>query len=321
MTSDGSGQSTKPQNSAVRRLLDSLPSNTIGALWILLAAFFFTIMATLIKWLGEDMSVFQILFIRQCVMALIAAPKIIHGLPNSLKTKRLDLQLARIGCAMFAMLCGFTAIIQLPLADATALSFSKTFFLTIFAIFFLGETVGFHRWGATLAGFIGVVLMLNPGGEGLVDPYALLAILGAAAAGMVMIIIRILARTDQPSTILTYQAVGVGILILGPALYFWRQPSLEEWALLGLLGFASWAGQMCNIRAFRAGEATAIASLDYSRLIYASVFGVIIFNQWPSQKTLIGAAIIIVAALYTIHREAARGRQLARAAEGRGYNN
>lgn len=298
-----------------------LPSNTVGALWILLAAFLFTIMASLIKLAGETMSVYQILVVRQVIMILIVAPKVLPGLPTSLATKRPDLQAVRVVFATTAMLCGFTAIIHLPLADATTLSFSKTFFITIFAIFILGETVGLHRWGATIVGFLGVLLMLKPDGSGFVDYYALLAIAGAASAGMVMVILRILTRTDAPTTILTYQAVFVGLLMLGPAIYTWKTPTLWEWGLLISLGIFSWAAQMCNIKAFQAGEATAIASLDYTRLLYATVIGFLLFNQWPSIETILGAAIIIGASLYTVRREAKRGRKLARAAEGRGYNN
>lgn len=183
----------------VTSLTENLPSNTIGALWILLAAFLFSIMVTLIKLLGKDLTVFQILVIRQGIMLAIVAPKILSGLPTSLATKRPGLQLTRIVVAATAMLCGFTAVIELPLADATAISFSKTFFLTIFAIWLLGETVGVHRWGATIVGFLGVVLMLRPQGDGLIDPFALLAIAGAACAGLVMIVVRLLTRTDPRS--------------------------------------------------------------------------------------------------------------------------
>ena len=218
------------------------------------------------------------------------------------------------------MLCGFTAIIEMPLADATAISFSKTFFITIFAIWLLGETVGLHRWGATIIGFVGVILMLRPDGDGLVDPYALLAIAGAACAGMVMIVVRILTRTDPPVTILTYQALGVGLIMAIPAIMTWQAPTLGQWGLLLVIGAISWAAQMANIQAFKAGEATAIASLDYTRLLYATIFGALIFSQWPRVETLIGAAIIIAASIYTVRREAKRGRELARASDGRGYN-
>ncbi|MHA7777621.1 DMT family transporter [Roseibium sp. M-1] len=301
-------------------LTETLPSNTIGALWILLAAFLFSIMVTLIKLLGKDLTVFQILLVRQAIMLCIVAPKILSGLPSSLATKRPGLQLTRIVFATTAMLCGFTAVIELPLADATAISFSKTFFITIFAIWLLGETVGIHRWGATIVGFLGVVLMLRPDGDGLVDPYALLAIAGAACAGMVMIVVRMLTRTDAPVTILTYQAFGVGILMLIPAILTWQAPTLQQWGLLLAIGIISWAAQMANIRAFKAGEATAIASLDYTRLLYATIFGALVFSQWPRIETLIGAAVIIAASIYTVRREAKRGRELARAADGRGYN-
>ncbi|ADZ69889.1 DMT family transporter [Polymorphum gilvum] len=297
-----------------------LPPNTVGALWILAAAFLFTVMAALIKLAGERLSVFQILLVRQSVMILVVAPVILRGLPGSLYTKRPSLQALRVICAATAMICGFTAVIHMPLADATAISFSKTFFITVFAILFLGETVGRHRWAATIVGFLGVLLMLRPQGDGFVDIYAVLALVGAAGAGMVMIILRILTRTDQPSTILTYQALFVGLIALGPALYLWIPPTPQEWALLIVTGLVSWAGQMCNIRAFRAGEATAIASLDYTRLLYATAIGIVVFGDWPASVTLAGAALIIAASLYTVRREALRGRALARAPEGRGYN-
>ncbi|WP_417670782.1 DMT family transporter [Roseibium sp.] len=314
------GPFARLHNTVSGRLM-ALPANTIGALWILQAAFLFTIMSTMIKLVGEHLSVFQILLIRQGVMVLIVAPRIIRGLPTSLATKRPGLQAGRVFFATTAMLCGFTAIIELPLADATALGFSKTFFITIFAIIFLGETVGVHRWGATIVGFLGVLLMLRPQGDGFIEIYALLAIIGAAGAGMVMVILRVLTKTDSPTTILTYQATFVGLIMIGPAIYTWQTPSLREWGLLVLIGVVSWAAQMSNIKAFRSGEATAIASLDYTRLLYATIIGVIVFSQWPSMETLIGAAIIIGASMYTVRREAIRGRELARAAEGRGYNN
>jgi len=318
---DGPAASDSPRGPGLRAAIGRLPPNTIGALWILQAAFLFTVMTALIKLVGDGLSVFQILAIRQAVMVLIVAPKIIPNLPGSLATTRPGLQAARIVFASTAMLCGFTAIIHLPLADATALGFSKTFFITIFAIVFLGEQVGRHRWGATLVGFLGVIVMLRPGGDGLVDLYSLLAIAGAAAAGMVMIILRVLTRTDAPVTILTYQATFVGLIMAIPAYMTWQAPTLEQWGLLVLIGVVSWAAQMSNIKAFKAGEATAIASLDYTRLLYATLFGAFLFGHWPSLETLAGALIIIAASLYTVRREAIRGKALTRDAEGRGYNN
>jgi drug/metabolite transporter (DMT)-like permease len=291
--------------------LSSLPGNLRGTLWMLVAGLFFTVMVTLIKVLGERLHVAEIILIRQIVMAAIVAPTIIYGLPGSLSTRHPGLHVLRILCASTAMLAGFTAIIHLPLADATAIAFSKTFFITIFAIFFLGETVGRHRWTATAVGFVGVMIILRPGGDTGIDLYAGLAVLSAACAAVVMIVIRKLSQHERPVTILTYQAVFVGLIMLPIALYNWTSPTLWELGLLVIVGMVSWAGQMCNIRAFRAGEASALAALDYVRLLYATVIGFLVFGDLPALATYAGAALIIAGSLYTVWREAQLGRRIA----------
>ncbi len=291
--------------------LSSLPGNLRGTLWMLVAGLFFTVMVTLIKVLGERLHVAEIILIRQIVMASIVAPTILYGLPGSLSTRHPALHVLRILCASTAMLAGFTAVIHLPLADATAIAFSKTFFITIFAIFFLGETVGRHRWTATAIGFVGVMIILRPGADTGIDLYAGLAVLSAACAGVVMIVIRKLSQHERPVTILTYQAVFVGLIMLPIALYNWKTPTLWELGLLVIVGMVSWAGQMCNIRAFRAGEASALAALDYVRLLYATVIGFLVFGDLPALATYAGAALIIAGSLYTVLREAQLGKRVA----------
>jgi drug/metabolite transporter (DMT)-like permease len=288
--------------------LSLLPGNLRGILWMLLGGLFFTVMVTLIKLLGQRLDVTQILLLRQCFMAAIVAPTIIYGLPASLVTHHPFLHATRIVCAATAMFCGFSAVIHLPLADATAIGFSKTFFVTIFAIIFLGETVGRHRWAATIIGFAGVLVIVRPGGENGLDPYALLAVLGACGASCVMIIIRKLSQVERPVTILTYQAVFVGVIMAPFAIWNWINPTLTEWLLLGVIGLSSWAGQMCNIRAFRAGEASAIAAFEYVRLLYATVLGFLLFGDVPAYATYLGAALIVAAAFYTAFREKQLGR-------------
>jgi len=297
---------------------DRLSGNAKGIAWISVAAVLFAGMTAMIKAAGTGIHVTEILVVRQAVMVLIVAPTILSDFPNSMKTERLDLHMARIALAATAMLCGFTAIIHLPLAEATAIGFSKTFFLTIFAIFILKETVGPRRWAATIVGFIGVLIIVRPTGADAFTFYGFLAICGAACAGMVMILIRILARYDRPVTILTYQALFVGLLMAPPAFYYWKTPSVDELILMVAIGIISWAAQMCNIQAFKAGEATAIASVDYSRLLYATIIGFIFFSELPDSATWIGAAIIIAASVYMARREAVRGRQLVRAPNDKG---
>lgn len=298
----------------------SKPGNVRGALWILLAALFFSICVVFIKDVGQRIHITQILLVRQGVMFLTILPVLLTAFPAILKTDHFSIHMARVFLALFAMLTGFSAVIHIPLAQATAISFAKTFFVTLFAIMILKETVGVRRWSAALVGFVGILIMVRPDADGL-NGWALAAVFGAAAAGMVMIILRYLSRFERPMTIMSFQVIFVGVLMLPAALYFWIEPTREEWLLMLGIGITSFFGQWCNIRAFRVGEATAIASLDYTRLIYATLFGLIIFSEWPTLETLIGASIIIGASLYTVLREAQLGKQLARSADGRGYNN
>lgn len=282
---------------------NAIPGNVRGSIWMLIAAGLFAAMVAMIKAAGETLHVTEILFFRQIFMIMLVLPVIARGFPEVLTTARLDLQLVRIISALTAMLLSFTAVFHLPLADVVTIGFAKTFFITIFAIVILSETVGIRRWSAMAVGFVGVLIVAGPEGGESLNIYGLMAIAGAAAAALVMVIIRKLTRTDKPVTILTYQAVGIGLLTLPPTIWFWKTPTLEELFLLVAIGAVSLVGQMSNIYAFRAGEASAIAPLDYLRLLYATIFGLIWFDEWPEPKVFIGAAIIIGAALYTMRRE------------------
>lgn len=297
----------------------SLNGNVKGAITLLFAAFFFSMMVLLIKLGGSSMHVTQILFIRQAIMTLIVAPTILRNLPGSLKTENLGLHGLRVGLALGAMLLGFEAVIHMPLADATAIAFAKSFFVTIFAVIILKEVVGIRRWAAVALGFCGVFLMLQPGSSSF-SIYGIYTLISAACAGMVMVIIRLLSRTDSPTTILTFQAIGVGLIMAFPAFYFWKWPTAQEWMLLVGIGIVSYLGQMGNIYAYKWGEASVLASIDYARLLYATLFGYLFFADLPGVYTLLGAAIIIAASIYTIRREARHRQTLTRSAEGRGYH-
>ena len=306
-----------------------LAPNVRGALTILLAAAFFAAMTLVIKLLGQGiysdgrgMHVTQILFLRQVGMTAILLPTIWAHWPDNFRTQVPGWQAARIVFALIAMTCGFTAVIHMPLADATAIGFAKSFFTTIFAIIVLHEVVGWRRWTATFVGFLGVVVMIRPfglGGNEAISPYAIYALAGAASAGLVMVIIRRLSRTDSNTTILSFQAVFVGLAMIGPALWFWVWPTLAEWALIAALGILSIAGQWLNIQGYRQGEASVMAVLDYVRLIYATLFGWLVFAHLPDRWTWLGAGIVVAAAIYIIHREQQKRRNVLRGPGGKGY--
>ncbi len=180
--------------------------------------------------------------------------------------------------------------------------------MTILGIVVLGEAVRARRWAALAAGFAGVLIILWPEGEGGSNIYRLAAIASACLVAVVMVLIRKLAQVDRPVTILSYQAMGVGILMFGPMLWFWKTPSLWEAGLLVLIGAVAAAGQYINILALRAGEASALAPLDFTRLVFAGALGLAMFGEWPASRVFLGAGVIVGAALYTLHRERLAGR-------------
>lgn len=286
---------------------DRLSDNLKGISFLMLASFVFSIMALLIKLLGQNLHITQILLVRQVGMIIMVAPAILRDFPGSLRSERPGLQLVRLLCALVAMLCGFTAVIHLPLADATAIFFAKSFFVTILAVFFLSEAVGVYRWSAVLVGFIGVLIMLQPGTDNF-SIYGLASLAGAAGAAGVMITLRLLSRSDSTDTILIYGSVGVGLVMILPGLYYWQQPSLTEWLLLASVGVVSYFGQKLNIFAYKHGEASLLASLDYVRLLWATLFGYLIFDQFPGGSVWLGASIVIGAAIFMIYRETQRKR-------------
>lgn len=281
----------------------------------MLASVVFSVMALLIKLLGQHLHITQILLVRQIGMTVMVVPAILRNFPGSLRSERPGLQLIRVFCALVGMLCGFTAVIYLPLADATAIFFAKSFFVTILAVIFLGEIVGVYRWSAVLIGFVGVMIMLQPGTENF-SVYGVFSLVGAAGAAAVMILLRLLSRTDSTNTILTYGALGVGVVMILPGIYFWQEPTTLEWLLLVAVAVVSYFAQKCNIFAYKYGEASLLASLDYVRLLWATLFGYLIFDQFPSGSIWLGATTVVAAAIFMIYRETQRKRELTTAPSG-----
>ena len=277
---------------------------------MLIAAFFFAVMTVLIKLVGQNMHVAEVLFLRQLTMLVFVGPVIVRNFPRSLITARPGLQTVRIFFAFLAMLMGFTAFVHLPLAEATVLSFAKTFFVSILAIVFLGEIVGIRRWGAIVVGFIGVVIVAWPSGDHPFNVYSLMAVASAFCVAVIMIMLRKISQVDHPVTIVAYQAIGVGALMMPIAIYYWTMPTLWDFAMIVAIGAFSSIGQLCNIQGFKHAEASVIAPLDYARLVYALVLGLIVFSEWPEPRVFVGAFIIVAAAVYTLHRERIKGQKL-----------
>lgn len=283
----------------------ALPGNVRGSIWMSVGGLVFAVMAALIKHTGKTLPVIEILFIRQLFVMIYLSPAIVRDFPAVFRTKRLGLHLTRVGLSAVAMTTGFTAIVHMPLAEVTAIGFSRTLFTTLLAIVILHEVVGWRRWTATAAGFLGVLVIVRPSPDDF-NEYALLALISALFVAGIMIVLRLLSQTERPITIMAYQGLCLTVILAVPTVWLWVTPSWEELLLLAVIGAVMSVGQYTNIKAFAAGEAAAIAPFEYGRLLFATAFGVWFFAELPTIYTVIGAAIIIASTLYTMHRNAIR---------------
>ncbi len=280
-----------------------LPANAQGALWVTVGTVIFAANDTLIKTLGGTIHPIEMVFFRYCVGALILVPVFWRARSDLMTTRRLPLHIARGIIAGIGQAGSFYAVVHLLLVDATAVQFSRPLFMTLLAVFILGEAVGWRRWAATAVGFGGVIVMVRPGHAGL-DVAWIVALATALVFAVAMILIRKLAQTEPTTRILFYyQMTGVGFFV-APAIWVWRTPVAEEWLLLVAIGVCTTAAMVCFVRGLAAGEASIVGPMEYTRLIYAAFFGYFLFAEVPVVWTWIGAAIIVASAFYIARREA-----------------
>ncbi len=284
----------------------ALPANAQGALWVLLASAGFSAMATLVKVLGQTLDSFQIAFFRCIVGLIVLLPLMLRAGPAILHTSRPLLHLGRAVAGMTAMFCGFYAFTHLPLATATAITFTKPLFMIVIAVLFLGEVVRWRRWSATIVGFCGVLIMLRPG-AGTLDPAMLVSLVQALAIAVAVAVVKSFPRSESTFTILFYFAILSTLISLGPALVVWRDPTWTELGIAAAMGMLGVSSQAAVVRGYRIGEATAVAPFDYSRLLFAAIFGYVLFFEVPDIWTVAGAGVIIASTVYIARRESRLG--------------
>lgn len=280
----------------------ALPPNLRGALWMLGSALLFTVMATLVKVLGSRLSSFEVAFFRSLTGLLFILPLVMRQGISSVHTHRPWLHLLRGGLGSMGMMFGFYAFVHLPLATASAVSFSRTLFLVPLAFLFVGERVGIRRLAATGVGFIGVLIILRPSVT--MEPAALVAVVSAVVIAGAVTCVKILSRSDGPMVLLLTSSI-IGVITTAiPAGLNWVMPSALEFGGLLVMGAFGIGAQTCFIRAYAIGEVSALAPIDYTRLLLATAVGFIVFGTVPDVWVFVGAAVIVASTLYITLREA-----------------
>jgi drug/metabolite transporter (DMT)-like permease len=279
-------------------------SNPIrGALWILFSCACFSGIAALIRHVSTGLHPFEIVFFRNLFGLLFMVPWFLTRGRASLRTGRPLVHGFRALSGVGAMLCWFTAVTLMPLAEAVALSFVAPLFATAGAAAFLGEQVDVRRWAAIVVGFVGALVILRPGAGVIVLP-ALLVLLGACFTATTMLLVKTLSRQDPPGTIVLYMGLLITPISVVPAVFVWETPSAEELAWLVAIGLLGTIGHIALARAFAVAEATAVMPVNFSRLIFAALLGYVVFGERPDAWTWVGAGVIFSATVFTAHREA-----------------
>src|ERR687897_2320187 len=242
-----------------------LPASVRGALWMCAAATAFALMITLVRHLTDGLHPLQVVFLRTAFGLVAMLPWLLRQGIGVLRTSRLRLHLLRALIGIFAMVGWFTTLSLMPLAEATALSFTSPIFTSVLAVLILGEVMRLRRWTATTIGFLGALIIVRPGIEA-IDPAALLAIATAAIWASSTILIKIMARTEGAGAITTYMVLLTTPMTLFAALFVWQNPSLGQLGWAAFLGAAGSTGHFCMSRALATADATVVAPLDYLRL-------------------------------------------------------
>jgi drug/metabolite transporter (DMT)-like permease len=280
-------------------------SNNLRATAMTIASIvLFAVMLASLKLIGERVPMTEILLIRQIIVTAIIVHFFRGSLRHALRTSSLGLQVLRGLFSLGSQLTQFVALLYIPLAEVTALSFSQVIFITLGAALILRESVSWRRWAATVVGFVGVVVMLLPAGGGGLNVFALMALASGLLSAGVSITIRSMAHTERTITIMLYQSIILCLAYVGPAIWWWVWPTAAEWWLLATIGLFGSVAQYLFTRACQIGEASALAPLEFTRLLIATAIGYFVFLEVPTVIMLVGATIVIGSTVYTVRHNA-----------------
>jgi len=279
-----------------------------ASLLMMASAVFFGFMAIAIRFASSELHPFEIAFFRNLFGLLFALPLLIRAGPGLLRTDKLPLYFLRCVIGIFSMLAGFWSIVNLPLAQAVALSYSTPLWVTLGAVLVLHEVVRARRWSAVIIGFLGVLVIVRPGTDGFTTA-SLVAVTAAFLSGCVAISIKFLSRTEHPDAIVVYTTLLWVPMSLLPALTVWEWPTLAGWGWVALAGFLGTAGHMCWTRAFKLGDASALTPLSFVQLPLVATLAWLLFGEALDSWTLVGSVIIFLSTAYIARREAVLARR------------
>ena len=283
--------------------LDTVSPSVRGIILAVASGAFFASMHGSVRFLSQELDAMEIAFFRAFFGFLFFVPLIYKTKCRVLYTKRLSLHLLR-GCFNGAsLLLWFTALSLVPLGDATALSLTGPLFVGIGAMFFLGETVKGARWTALGIGFIGALVILRPGFQE-VNLGMILVLISMVFVTFSKLIAKALARTDEPSTIVTYLSLTMMVPSSIALLFVWKMPTTEQFLVMIIIGFLASCGHLLLTTAYKIADLSAVEPVVFSRLVWAAIVGWFLFGEFPGLWVWLGGALIVAGSTWLSRHEA-----------------
>ncbi len=286
---------------------DDRSARLAGIALMLLSIFMFSFGDAMGKFIVATYSVGQLLWLRACAALLVLLPIVWQRRADFLHLERPWLQLLRVTLSTLEVAAFFLATVYLPLADVITYYLAGPIFVTAMSGLVLGEHIGWRRWTAILVGFCGVLIALRPSAQTISWP-AMIALGGSLSFAVLMLITRSLRAT--PDIVLATSQFG-GTFLLGLVLspFGWVTPTPGSLVLFFTAGLISVAALFCVNRSLKLAPASVVVPYQYSMIVWAVIFGFVVFGDVPSWATIIGASIIIAAGLYIFVREQQLGRE------------
>ena len=262
----------------------------------------FSFMDLIVKW-SADYPLGQVLFFRGffgIVIYFFIMPR--DRIKNFYYTKRVGLHSLRCLFGLIALIAIFIALRNLPLATVVSISFAAPIFTTIFSVFFLSEKVGFYRWLAVSIGFIGIIVITEPG-FGNLNIYYIYPIIFCLGLSYVAIAIRQLSTTEPVWLIALNFSIVITLASLFTIPFGWVMPNIQDLVLLCMIGFLGGFANLWLSQSFKLSEVSLVSPLKYLALVFGIIFGYLIWDEIPSIKTLVGALLVVVSSLIILRRE------------------
>ena len=274
-----------------------------------LSVLFFVLMSVCIKATGDHIPLFQVVFFRN-FFALIPLFFVIYFLKLKLSTiNKYPLHLGRAVIGITAMSLFFISIRYVPLVEMQTISFSSVFFISILSVFFLGEKIGYRRIIAVIVGFIGVVIILNPG-SAIFSNYSFLPLIASFFLSIAVIFLKKILLTNN--NILSVWIFTAFCTVISLFFYddTWIWPQNYDLIFMVASGFLGFVAQICLTKSFQMADASLLAPLDFSSVIWSFLIGYIFFQEFITLNVLIGGLIIIMSVSYIFYRERVLKKQI-----------